>query len=359
MLARDPDGIHIAPPGGCDIVAVAAIRRSRGPGTSISGPKRVLLGFPLGRCLHPPVSRFLGSREPGKSSRARDQQDITKCSRGTCETGDEPRQLGRPGLGRALRLRRGRVERGEGQAVWLSPAVPVLPTEAPVASRRKTGIPPRAWIISTVSPSSRRQVAASVTRVPIATGRAATLVQQDHAARIEAPVEMTSSTSPTLLAFHDVDSGGVEQQALLGSGRDGLYGLGDGIATGAASASFAGSGSRRGRAPASPRWRAGSPSSPPNDEVELVGGELLGELGGRPVDETNAVVHRDKKAMASSSVIGMSGRSISWDPTVARYVPAAMTMVAMLARLEARAQLELQERRVRKGRAEQRPQTNG
>ena len=27
VLARDPDGIHIAPPGGCDIVAVAAIRQ--------------------------------------------------------------------------------------------------------------------------------------------------------------------------------------------------------------------------------------------------------------------------------------------------------------------------------------------
>ena len=28
VLARDPDGIHIAPPGGCDIVAVAAIRQA-------------------------------------------------------------------------------------------------------------------------------------------------------------------------------------------------------------------------------------------------------------------------------------------------------------------------------------------
>ena len=42
-------------------------------------------------------------------------------------------------------------------------------------------------------------MAASVTRVPIATGSAPTRLSRFSAARIDAPVEMTSSTSPTLL----------------------------------------------------------------------------------------------------------------------------------------------------------------
>jgi len=27
VLARDSDGVHIAPPGGCDIIAIAAVKQ--------------------------------------------------------------------------------------------------------------------------------------------------------------------------------------------------------------------------------------------------------------------------------------------------------------------------------------------
>ena len=64
----------------------------------------------------------------------------------------------------------------------------------------------------------------------MATGSAPTRFKRLRAARMEAPVEMTSSTRPTLLPFTASTRAASNNSLLLCTGRDRLDRLGDGVA---------------------------------------------------------------------------------------------------------------------------------
>jgi len=76
--------------------------------------------------------------------------------------------------------------------------VPVL-SSSPAGLGRKSGIAPRLCTSLASSPRAWRHCEASVSMVPMATGWASTLRRSLRAALSDAPVEMTSSTTPTRL----------------------------------------------------------------------------------------------------------------------------------------------------------------